>query len=390
VRERRCKAFQEWEDCGRDFTEHPRDLSYVEAFIKKEFVKPGKFCHIIGSRNDVLQCLLGPAIAACGELLHAIPGLRTITATSVGKGRAIADIIFGCENVLEIDYTAWDSTVSSFDLELVDYIYQQLFPDVPDLGRILAFHSVSTWSYSNACRYTLTGTRVSGDSDTTVGNSFLHWCYCVALLEDITNVYSSFDSPEHFEVAGDDGVIGLPCAEIDLEELALAGKQIKAVYRLDPDTAQFCSGLVMQCQVDGMQVDRLYRLPGRTVGRIGFTPDAVPESATTSVLEERTLAEIYACSGSPITSTLAECLHQFAVQHPGSVWRSDRDVRRRLLLEQSIPICEEILPSTRVRFAKLYGISVPAQLEVESHIKTAIRHGNIQHPLLNFIANDCA
>lgn len=360
----------------------------MEAFVKKEFVNPGKFCHLIGARNDAMQCLFGPSIAALGDIICQIPGMRTIMADSVKKGQCITECIYGSVNVLEVDYTAWDSTLSVFDLELTHYVYKQLFHGFPRIAEVLAKHTVSCWSYSNGCRYTLTGTRVSGDSDTTVGNSILHWIYNVALLEEITHAYAPWTSCHHFEVAGDDGVLGLPVESIDLEELVHAGKKIKAVYRADPHDTQFCSGVVMPCEVDGKVVDRLYRLPGRTVGRIGFAPDPVPERAIGAVLADRALAEVYACSGCPITSALANNLHRYGVENCQSRWKTDRDVQRRLRLEQSVPLCQSVLPITRSRFAYLFDIAASAQRRLERILAVKVCPRPYHNSLLNLIATE--
>ena len=289
---------------------------------------------------------------------------------------------------MEVDYTAWDSTVSKFDLELTHYIYRRLYPAHPNLARILSYHSTSVWSYRNGCRYTLTGTRVSGDSDTTVGNSILHWIYCHVLLEGL---YREWDIAMHFEVAGDDGVIGCPVERVALDVLVECGKVVKSIYRVDPNFTQFCSGVVLPIQIDGHVRSRLYRLPGRSVGRIGFAPDSIPRRAAYYVLEQRALAEMYACAGVPINHTLARSVHSFATKLATDHWKSDRDVQRRLRLEQTVPMVQEVCPLTRARFAHVFGITPSIQREVERDVAHQVLHrGMVHNAVLNYLADNCS
>ena len=333
-----------------------------------------------------MQCLLGPYFAALGHVLSHIPGARCISANSLDKGRYIDQALYGSLNVLEDDYSAWDSTVTPFDLELTDSLYHSVFGELPhDVLAALRAHRGSHWVFGCGIRYTLDGTRVSGDSDTTVGNTVLHWCYNHALLV-FEGHYPAYDAHNHFEVSGDDGVLGLSRPSIDLEVLGLCGKQVKAIYRLDPLSTTFCSGVVLPVVIDGIAQPRYYRMPDRVVNRIGFTAKFVTEKQGPTQLAYKALSEAYASSGCPVMDALARRVYRDAVLDSTTRWVFDRDVQRRLDLEKTVPPIPSIAHATRLAFAELFGISPTQQEEAEKYIEEFRRGDAITHPVLARLA----
>ena len=386
MRERRRKALDDWEAAGNS----RHCLSDVDAFIKRELVAAGKYPHIIGSRNDVLQCLLGPVIAAIEPHLSKVPGARCISANSLGKGRYVEEALFMCHKALEVDFTAWDSTVSQFDLQLTHSIYTRLFSSFcsPWITIALAAHATSKWSYRDGCRYTLIGTRVSGDPDTTVGNTIIHWCYNQAFLGGGTRpLYPWLAAHHHFEVAGDDGVMGLPDRPYDLSFYTRCGKDAKPIPRPMVDDATFCSGVVLPVVVGGVVCPRLYRVPGRSIGRLPYTSRVVSRRFASSELEARALSEIYASSGLPVVFEYARLLFRSSCHGPRRDLPADRDVARRLMLEQSVPLVTTVDSRTRESFAHLFDVDISTQIQSELRLAAAPPWAQVHCPVLNHLTS---
>ena len=386
MQERRCKALLDWELAGR-----PSDrLLDVSAFLKRELVEPGKHCHIIGSRNDVMQCILGPYFAALGDVLSEIPGARCIKANSIGKAEYLSEALYGCINVLEDDYSAWDSTITQFDLGIADRLYHSVFGDLPrEVITALCAHRSSAWKYGCGIRYTLDGSRVSGDSDTTVGNTIIHWCYNHALLVR-QNHYPLYDAHNHFEVSGDDGVLGLSRPAIDLEVLQKCGKEVKAIYRVDPACTTFCSGITFPVMLDGVRTTRYYRLPGRVINRLCFTSQVLSARQAPAQLAYKALSELYACAGCPVLHALAGRVYRDAVISSTTRPIFDREVQRRLDLERTVPPIHTVDAATRLAFAEVFGVGPAEQIEAENYLRSFRPGDAIVHPVLARLARASA
>jgi len=164
---------------------------------------------------------------------------------------------------IENDFSRYDSTISTFLLSLERYYYHKLGMEREIINSLTHQDRLVGRNYTMGMRYSMRGTRASGDNNTSVGNSIINAFVHAALLRSMgVNKYSMI-------VMGDDNLIITDQRSLDdarseltsrnpnitLEDyipafMAAYGLKSNALLKTNPMHVEFCSGRFWPIQSD--------------------------------------------------------------------------------------------------------------------------------------------
>lgn len=211
------------------------------------------------------------------------------------KGRNLqqraADIIAAYNSidncvVVECDHSKFDSCVTVEHLKFLHKIYLKFFP-----SRWLYFllkHQINNKGRSSYLKYTVKGTRMSGDFDTALGNTLLNYFVLKAAVErcGIQNYRLYID--------GDDSLLFIP-AQTDLSKLKFNDLGFETVWDVkDLVEAEFCKGHVIRSDPP-----ILVRDPRRIVAHMQVCLRSYGPSTWPELLQGKLVCEFWANQGVP-------------------------------------------------------------------------------------------
>nr|WKV34575.1 MAG: RNA-dependent RNA polymerase [Riboviria sp.] len=230
----------------------------VDMFHKIEQLDEDKDPRAIQARHDTYKTRLGPWMAAfeerCKENLpFLVKGLdENARADRLAAKRARA------LNVVEIDYSRFDKHCSLKLLENTEHlIYEHCFP--PAVNDLIRQQRVNVCKTIGGAQYTVVGTRMSGDMNTSIGNCLVNACLSAAAGIPLDSLL----------VEGDDMIAFITNEERDrlnIDLISRAGQKPK--LRLNPaDGGSFCS----RYDVITINGPKRVRHPLRDLRRYGWT-----------------------------------------------------------------------------------------------------------------------
>lgn len=334
------------------------------SFIKTESYPEFKHARPINSRCDEFKVFTGPYFKSIEEsvfqntwfIKHVpidqrpklISGLKKLGRKYVSsdfsafEGSFLPPLLLACECVL----------------------YRYMLGNFPAMAEFIC----SVISGKNVLRFrrgvsvSTMGHRMSGDMCTSLGNGFTNLMVWWFLMEDKSV------SEEDWEgyVEGDDGIFSFPeNIELDVDIYSKLGFIIKLEYVKEPEDASFC-GIR---GIDGENVrDPFHFIQtfGWTATDIGARPNKLK-----SLLRAKALSAVYETPQCPIIRAYAD----WALKHTRGV--VPKFVSDGYHNTDVIPRCEEKLPAfnpssrIRLRFATLFGISIPDQIRLEGKLRLA-------------------
>lgn len=253
-----------------------------------------------------------------------------------------------------IDHSAFDSTISEHHLRSTHEKYWKLISGKE--FRWCCQQQIRNVGYTkHGIRYTVNGTRMSGDADTALGNCIVNAdiIYGVCFLSGI----SKYD----FMLDGDDAVIILENDEhLESSWFGKLGFQTKIQEVNEIEKVDFCQSRPVQ--VDGNTM--FVRNPIRAMSHYSVTRNRLPKGKLRALMAGIGLCENSVHHGVPIYSAFAK-----AVRHK-KIYLTEELRRRMEGYKPRHAIREPSLP-TRLSFAKAWDIPITDQILWEDRITAA-------------------
>lgn len=347
-----------------------QEFSRVDGFLKCEFVKPGKSCHIIGSRNLYHRSFFGPYISSLEHLLRRLPEAQCISTDGPGTARALLELR-DMSRFIETDHTAWDLHMSQPLLAALNDEYRRIFrvpaEDAVYFEEVLRSYLSTSWRFRNGLSYKLKGTRVSGDVDTTVGNTIIH----IAVNRAVARMSGLSKADFKQRCKGDDSVIaehGNPGKRFEVSHFRRLGLEVKASERSTIFDVEFCSSYLLQGETGWT----MSRNPWKIVRHVPYVLGITNRKEFIRKSQQKSLCEALVSQGTPIMCALSHYWWRCA-GHP-SVPFTDRDVQYHY---QSYCGGEKhVSTHARWSFERLWGITVADQLHCERYLYS-LRVGDV-------------
>lgn len=214
--------------------------SLVKNFLKMETsIKPGDPRNI-SPRTDRFLVILGPYISALEHQLSNHPNL--VKGLNLVQRDSKMSTLLNFDTYIETDYSRFDMSISEPMLtEVQDYLLVHPFHEYDShlFVQALQYARHTTGVNEIGIRYSVNGTRCSGDAHTSIANSLInHFNTWLALRSLPEGSWTSFHE-------GDDGVIALKSQYVDqacynLNLLPCLGFQIKAAVYRSIESVSFC------------------------------------------------------------------------------------------------------------------------------------------------------
>lgn len=330
----------------------------VKSFVKSESYLTVKHARLINSRSDACKVYMGPAVHAMESVIFSMPWF----AKSYKTQEALVSHIANAPKKLywyATDYTAFESHMIPSVIRSVEgRVYKRMLSHVnPGLARFM----VKTLSGMNVCstrsgvRYKVEGRRMSGDMQTSLGNSVTNYCLAKMVCR------AAGETNPFIIVEGDDALVG---SDFPLDETLWqkAGFSIKVECVEGPNSAGFCGKVFGEsCQT--------IRDPVRFLQTFGWSDAAVGAGPKYSaqLLAAKALSAAFENPHCPIIRAVADrALLESVGVRPKWIYDGYHSEPGH------IPNFDPT-PSTRALFEKLYGVSPDAQIEIEK----AVRGGDL-------------
>jgi len=229
-----------------------RQITKVNAFIKKEKLPIGKPTRVIQSRSPVYNLLLGRYTKALEPYVFGIKTPKCIG----GVGKMFAAGLDDYDKaklikqkwdnlsdpvVISMDYSRYDKCVRPYQLKGEHSLYLNAFHNKSELQSLLArqIHNRGV-DYSSNVFYKVKGTRCTGEMNTLIGNSLVNSAMLIGILK-------KFKIKGDLLIVGDDSLIFLNRWDLNKtlrllkEYIPQMGHSLVATTHYVLQTIKFCS-----------------------------------------------------------------------------------------------------------------------------------------------------
>jgi len=297
----------------------------------------------------------------------------TIAAQLQKKASCFANPVF-----LMLDASKFDSCVDKLWLKFILSCYLKLFPK--RFHRAIIRLWSQTWvnrgSTRKGLRYKTDGTRMSGDMDTSLGNSLIMWLMLKFYLEK-SEVRGSI------MVNGDDSLIVVESSS--LERLRQPDNFVVFFdfgFRMKFEVA-YCIEQAEFCQSRWIETDygpTMARKPFRIMGRTAWTTQRYGKPRILAFINTLGQCERAASFGVPIASVMATKMIERAATTrmvPMKPWLAEYYQMLRRWWRVGPPV---ISVETRQSFATAWDITIEEQIDIErSIVVTPLRGPTLEH-----------
>lgn len=324
----------------------------INTFVKSESYGDFKAARLINSRSDAVKVTIGPAIHAIEQQLFSLPIFAKSFKQPGSLVEHIANAPKGC--TMATDFTAFEAHMIPAIMEAVEMqLYRHCLSKFPDLCDFLTstICGKNNLSTRQGVHLTLSAKRMSGDMNTSLGNSFTNAMvtYFVAHKSNAKILFSLFE--------GDDGLL-VTEKTVDESIYRRVGFLCKAVHVDDPTHASFCGKVFAESR----QVIRDHM---RVVQTLGWSDAMIgcSENTRLSLLKARGMSLAFETPHCPIVRALADRAIALAQGRRPRYISDGYHVDLPCGAPQFDPS-----PSTRALFNDIYGISPEAQIQIEQEI----------------------
>lgn len=364
-----------------------RSDGYVSAFVKAEKIFELKDPRLIQARSAKYNYALGNYLKPIEHHLYNLKGTGRLSkflprSRLIAKGcnmQRRAGLIakkmskFSKPLVISLDASRFDAHVTDM-LRVEHLIYQRYWKD-PQLDRLLAYQWKNRCRTSTGIRYKVTGSRMSGDMNTALGN-------CVISVVLLANIMHSLKiTPNLWDMLcdGDDCLLFIDESHRELlqslPELYLQhGMQIK-VENVTSELSR-----IVFCQTSPIRTVmglKMVSNPTRTLSRslVGCRHWAEPKFVP-QYLYLIGYCELALNMGVPVLQQFALMVLSWGSRLPRHVQMSGR-VIKALREERAHPIMPlPISDDARLDFWDAFGIPPVEQLALEGAMRVLSRHGS--------------
>lgn len=195
------------------------------------------------------------------------------------------------------DHSKFDSFVNVCHLRTIHRFYLKIFKSY-DLQKLLSYQINNSGFSIQGLKYTVKGTRMSGDYDTSLGNNILNYLVLKAWA-DLCSIQC------RFYIDGDDALIFMKRADvpkINLKYFAQLGFDTKLEVKT-LDTFEFCQTKLIRCNPPVLARDPKKIISNLQVCLRQYSPKQWPK-----LLEGKLLCEFWANQGVPYVSSYLRSL----------------------------------------------------------------------------------
>lgn len=350
----------------------------MSGFLKNEFTKPGKTVHIIADRNPYHKIIFGPLVASWERLARQSNVFAAVFGDSYDVGRALAELNeVPAHAVYEIDHTAFDAHQGPQILRiLIEEIFARSTEDILWKDYVLKAYLEPRWTFRNGCRYTTKGGRCSGDVDTTFGNTVLS----EALVRTVARL--SGVSTRQLCKGDDNVIVQTTSGTYDIRIFKQLGFDVKCIERTSVCQAEFCSGFLLPCTVNGQRAYKHVRVPWKVIRHTPWALGPLGLAKRRNRFREKVYMEVLANNCVPIIGALCRRWARLAgVPNVDRIWNGEDRHRIKYHSHHSgqFPI---VTFDARTMFAARFGISIRDQIAAEQHLDNLDAYSPIYHPLL--------
>lgn len=354
--------------CKNDFV--------VQMFVKddKETARAEKPPRAIQYRNK-------RGALEMGRATHAVEGdiydVKDRFGTRIfGKGCNMHEV---AEDAVEKKKLFYDPVWVMFDASKFDAHIDATLLKMLAYRRSLLFDGIKTqryvrwlWSHTyvnygatrNRVRFKTTGTRMSGDMDTGLGNSELMYCYLTVFLSSVGIKYYTFS------VNGDDSYVVIERRDLykitsNMDKWELMGLRMKMSYTDVFEELEFCQSKPLLTDYGWTMA----RDPRRVLTRTGWATTFYGKKAYANYVFALGIGELATNWGVPINARVGYALMKLG-RRRGARFREDISRKMRISLENQrywrhfeYPTISD---AVRYRFHRSWGVSFVDQKRVES------------------------
>jgi len=277
--------------------------------------------------------------------------------TSWQVGERIAKMDRWADTVFVLlDHSRYDSTLRAELRRTVEYpFYQSFYPNNKELADLLRKQVKNRGTTRSGVRYTVIGTMMSGEYNTSLGDSVINY----ALIRNW--VHGACD----ILVNGDDSVVSMPYRvykNLDFDYFKQMGfrTKVEVVYSLNE--VNFC-----QCQpvrIEGKW--RMIRTPTRVISRIAYTCKSLRGDGWSKLAWAIGAGELACNDGVPILQQLGLSLVRDNIKSTRMLNQYMQENRRHdKITMKAKPISME----TRMQFQLTFGYTIAEQIGIERAIR---------------------
>jgi hypothetical protein len=263
-----------------------------------------------------------------------------------------------------LDHSKFDGHVNLELLKLEQLVFNKLSNNNKHLKHLLSQQLKNKGKTSNGLKYVTRGCRMSGEYNTSIGNSILN-------LLMLKSVFPS----SKVVVNGDDSVVFLEYSEykkLDIKESMSLFSDFGMVTKLEQTANELEE--ISFCQCNPVLIDGNYQMirnPIRLLSRIQYTD--LPIEQHTALIRSLAYAELSLNQGVPV-------LQQFGNWLLDLVGTGKTIIK---VISQSFPLLKFetkiINNETRLSFSKAFGIDILEQKSLEKYFKSGDRVPNSQN-----------
>lgn len=285
----------------------------------------------------------------------------TLANDLIQKSLQFSDPVF-----LLLDASKFDSCVDIKWLKYTHWCYQKLFKSGNKMLRKLCQLTIINRGRSRrGIRYRTSGTRMSGDMDTGLGNSIIMWTLLKGFLLHLQIKGSIY-------VNGDDSVVVIERRNLsktkDMAYFKRFGFNMKYEVATSLSEVEFCQARLLETDYGFTMA----RNPARIIGKMGWSTASYGARKVRSHVHTLGLCERAASWGVPIASSIATAFIEatpWAKFRVLNTWLREYYASMQKWWKQGAPV---ISMQTRVNYENTWGITVAEQIAFENSIKVVI------------------
>jgi hypothetical protein len=349
-----------------------RPIVRVGTFAKKEFYPVIKPSRNINARPNAYKAIVGPFYAAMEQLVYALPWFIKHVPVRQRAGYIMEHVVqdgahHACSDYRSFECAFTRAVQKSCEFVLYEYMMQNQEPEYIEWMRV---QYAETHIEGKGYWMTMDPCRMSGEMCTSLGNGFTNLMVMMFVAQQVgaTGLKGV--------VEGDDGLFSYYGPVIDRTVFARLGFDIDIVPCV-PNEASFC-GNIFATDTGAVITDPYY-----TMATAGWSFSAVGQSWKTVALltYAKGMSMMFGYPGCPILPQLGarmmrtaleagQCSKQQMTDTVDKFMNNSRLVNsyelERYNLNKGDTSVIAVSHSTRVLFEKMYYISIPDQLRIES------------------------
>jgi len=360
-------------DVNRSNRPQQRFFSKIKMFVKSECYAEIKHARLINSRCDPVKVYIGPAIRSIEEVIYNLPYFVKHIPVAERPAMFMEMERVGAHYFI-LDYTAFESHVTpelmrACELRLYRWCLGDIDPRLADdLEKILA--GVNQCKNRLGLKVEIPGRRMSGDMCTSLGNGFTNLMVVTYIMGQMGHTLGkTYDC----RVEGDDCLLVIYSGKLPTTKV-VDGQVVCAEFHANgfttkmvevPDTGSEKDGVAFcgMCHADGQAI----RNPIRFFQKFAWALNAntAGPGRRAGLMKAKAMSALAETPQCPLIGVAARvALRRYSTAN--AVFQDDGFHKPITSVVES-----EFEPTTatRLKFAKLYGISVDEQLRLEATIQ---------------------